>query len=61
MKSNWYACHLPLTGFGIIRMMKDLKCTAKEYIDFTSDGLMISIGYIEEPSEPIFIQTMGGK
>ena len=30
-----------------------LKCTATEYIDFTSDGLMMSIGYIEGPSEPI--------
>ena len=30
-----------------------LKCTATEYIDFTSDGLMMSIGYIENPSEPI--------
>ena len=34
-----------------------LKCTATEYIDFNSDGLMMNIGYIERPSEPIPIQT----
>jgi len=30
-----------------------LKCTATEYIDFTNDGLLMSIGYIDGPSEPI--------
>ena len=30
-----------------------LKCTATEYIDFNNDGLMMSIGYIKKPSEPI--------
>ena len=36
------------------------KCTATEYIDFTSDGLMMSIGYIDGPSEPIHIQAAEG-
>ena len=30
-----------------------LKCTATEYIDFNNGGLMMSIGYIDGPSEPI--------
>ena len=30
-----------------------LKCTATEFIDFNNDGLMMSIGYIDGPSEPI--------
>ena len=33
-----------------------LKCSATEYIDFTNDGFMISIGYVERPSEPIITE-----
>ena len=49
--------NLTRVSFYFVRHWRDearggMSCTATEYIDFTEDGLMQAIGYINGPSEP---------